>query len=77
MARPKKPELEKSRQEFNALKPLPRYYGVRVAEHFPDIDIEILHQAVAGRVEYPEGLKALEAICAIYPRRKEQKAMAA
>lgn len=77
MPRPKKPELEASRAAFNQLKPLPRYYGVRVEEHFPDIDIDKLHQAVGGRLEYPEGLEALKAICLLYPRKKAQQAVEA
>jgi hypothetical protein len=69
MPRPKKPELQKSRDDFGALKPLPRYYGVRVADHFPEIDIYKLGQAVAGRIIYEEGYNALKAICLLYPRK--------
>jgi hypothetical protein len=73
MPRPKKPELEASRLAFNELKPLPSCYGVRVADHFPDIDIPRLQQAVAGRVEYPEGLEALKTILRLYPNRRKKK----
>lgn len=72
MPRPKKPELEASRAEFNSLKPLPRYYGMRVGDHFKHIDVPKLQQAVAGRIEYPEGLEALKVICILYPRKKQQ-----
>ena len=70
MARPKKPSLTASRQAFAALKPLPPNYGMRVGDHFPGIKLKLLYRAVAGRCEYPEGLKALEAICLLYPNKK-------
>jgi hypothetical protein len=74
MARPKKPELAASREAFKELKPLPRYYGIRVADHFPAIDVPKLQQAVAGRVEYPEGLEALKTIKRLYPSKQPQSA---
>lgn len=77
MPRPKNPDLEKSRDDFDALKPLPRYYGVRVADHFPEIDIYKLGQAVAGRVIYKEGYEALRAICLLYPRKVKSNLLAA
>lgn len=74
MPMPKNPRLEAVREEVKALKPLPRYYGVLIAQHMNHIDIDRLHQMVAGRVEYPEGLKALQAICTMYPRKQLQVA---
>lgn len=71
MAKPKNMELQASREAFNALKPLPPYYGVKVADHFPSIDVPKLQQAVAGRVVYDEGLKALQIIVRMYPRRRK------
>lgn len=76
MPRPKKQELEDSRTAFNNLKPLPPYYGVRVGEMFPHIDVPKLQQAVAGRLEYPEGLEALKVICLLYSRQRAQPVVA-
>jgi len=73
MPAPKKPSLEQSRKDFEALKPLPKNYGMRVSMHFSDIDLQLLYRAVAGRVEYPEGLKALQAICLLYPSKNNQQ----
>lgn len=66
MAAPKKLSLTASRDAFEALKPLPTNYGMRVSMHFPLTDIQLLYRAVAGRVEYPAGLEALRIICTLY-----------
>ena len=76
MPAPKKPSLEASRQAFAALKPLPKNYGMRVSDHFKDIDLQLLYRAVAGRVEYPAGLEALRVICVLYPAKKSQQLVA-
>ena len=69
MARPKKPALTASRLAFAALRPhLPRYYGIAVSLHYPEIDLQHLYMAVAGRIEYDEGLAALRAIVKLHPR---------
>lgn len=73
----KKPSLTKSRDDFAALKPLPKNYGMRVNMHFSEIDLPLLYRAVAGRREYPAGLEALKVICALYGRKKEQQLQAA
>ena len=70
MAAPKKPSLQASRDDFNALKPLPSNYGMRVSMQFPHIDLKLLYRAVAGRVEYPAGLEALKIICTLYGNKK-------
>ncbi|MGI4873156.1 MAG: hypothetical protein ACRYFX_18505 [Janthinobacterium lividum] len=75
MPRPKNPELEASRIEFDKLKPLPRLYGVRVNDHYPEIDIYRLGQAVAGRVVYPEGLLALRQIKALYGSKQKAQSL--
>lgn len=77
MPRPKKPELEASRVAFNALKPLPPYYGMRVADHYPQINLPLLYIAVAGRIEYPAGLEALKKIASLYPAKQAKEAPAA
>jgi len=73
MPAPKKPSLEASRKAFAALKPLPKNYGMRVGDHFQDIDLKLLYRAVAGRVEYPAGLEALRVICVLYAPKKNQQ----
>jgi hypothetical protein len=73
MPAPKKPSLEASRKAFAALKPLPKNYGMRVGDHFKDIDLKLLYRAVAGRVEYPAGLEALKVICVLYPAKNNQQ----
>lgn len=70
MAAPKKPSLTASREAFEALKPLPTNYGMRVSMQFPHIDLKLLYRAVAGRVEYPAGLEALRIICTLYGVKK-------
>ena len=77
MAAPKKPSLTKSREDFDALKPLPTNYGVRVNLHFPEIDLKLLYRAVAGRVEYPAGLEALKVISRLYSGANKQHLQAA
>ena len=67
MARPRKPALTASRLAFAALKPLPRYYGIHVHGLFPEIDLRHLYMAVAGRIEYDEGLAALRTIVKLHP----------
>ena len=74
MARPKKPELAASREAFAALKPLPRYYGMRIADLYPHIDLPTLYKAVAGRTEYEAGLQALKVIVKLYPAKKAKQA---
>lgn len=74
MPRPKKPELTASREAFNALKPLPHYYGMRVADLYPHIDLPLLYKAVAGRAEYDAGLAALRQIVQLYPAKKAKQA---
>jgi hypothetical protein len=73
MAAPKKPSLQASRDAFEALKPLPTNYGMRVSMQFPHIDLKLLYRAVAGRVEYPAGLEALKIISTLYGQKKEQR----
>jgi hypothetical protein len=78
MPKQKNPDLEKSREEFKALAPLLRYrYGDYVLDHFPEIDLDRLHQAKAGRVVYPEGLAALKMIAKLYPKRVPKPAIVA
>ena len=74
MPRPKKPELTASREAFRALKPLPPYYGMRVNDHYKQIDLERLYKAVAGRIEYSEGLEALRVIVKLYPAKTAKTA---
>lgn len=74
MPRPKKPALTASREAFNALKPLPPYYGIRVSDHYPAIDLPRLYKAVAGRIEYDAGLEALRKIVKLYPAKKPRPA---
>lgn len=70
MPKPKNPELEASRAEFEKLKPVLRYrYGEYVQDHFPEIDMYRLGQAKAGRQVYPEGLEALKMIAKMFPKR--------
>ena len=76
MPRPRKPELTASRAAFNALKPLPHYYGMRVADHYPQIDLPTLYKAVAGRIEYEAGLEALRKIAKLYPAKQAKQAAA-
>ena len=73
MPRPRKPELTASRIAFNALKPLPPYYGIRVNDHYPHIDLPTLYKAVAGRIAYEEGLAALTQIVKLYPAKQARK----
>lgn len=73
MAAPKKPSLTASREAFDALKPLPTNYGVRVNLHFSEINLKLLYRAVAGRVEYPAGLEALKVICRLYSGANKQQ----
>lgn len=73
MPRPKKPELTASREAFAALKPLPPYYGIRVTDHYPSIDLPTLYKAVAGRIEYDAGLEALRKIVKLYPAKQAKK----
>jgi hypothetical protein len=78
MPKQKNPDLEKSRKEFKALGPLLRYrYGDYVLDHYPDIDLNRLHQAKAGRVVYPEGLAALKMIAKLYPKRQRNQSLQA
>ncbi len=57
---PADPELPKFKEDIGLIKPkLDKYYGVLVGNKFPTIDVKKLHQAVAGRVVYHEGLNAL------------------
>ena len=74
MPRPRKPTLTASRIAFNALKPLPHYYGMRVADLYPHIDLPLLYKAVAGRTEYDAGLAALRQIVQLYPAKKAARA---
>jgi hypothetical protein len=70
MPKPRNPDLQASKAAFDQLKPLLRYrYGDYVLDLFPEIDLNRLHQAKAGRVVYPEGLKALQMVAKLYPRR--------
>lgn len=74
MPRPRNPELQASKDAFDALKSQLRYrYGDYVLDHFPEIDLDRLHQAKAGRVVYPEGLAALKMIAKLYPKRKQNE----
>ena len=73
MPRPRKPELTASREAFEALKPLPHYYGMRLADHYPQIDLPTLYKAVAGRVEYEAWLEALKKIVSLYPAKKAKQ----
>ena len=69
MARPRKPALTASRLAFAELKPkLPRYYGIHVHGMFPGIDLRHLYMAVAGRIEYDEGLAALRTIVKLHTK---------
>ena len=75
MARPKKPALTASREAFKALKPLPHYYGMRVTDLYPHIDLQLLYKAVAGRIEYEAGLAALKQIVMLYPAKQAKQAV--
>lgn len=77
MARPKKPTLTASREAFAALKPLPPNYGIRVSDHYPHINLQLLYSAVAGRVEYEAGLLALKHIVQLYPAKTARQAVPA
>ncbi len=47
---------------------------MRVADHFPEIDLQRLYKAVAGRIEYEDGLVALKWVKSKFPVKQAQAA---